>query len=100
MELQDLDNDRLDDYKKLLDSDLFTLDELDHYVGGVNEKGASASLVGQLTDHSQTTICAWANKGILKGKRVGRNWAFGADAIIKAKKILGVGREGIIWHGN
>lgn len=96
--LEDLGNQELDEYKKLLDSDLFSLEELDLYANKVNENGVSGRVVAEITKHSTQTILNWRAKGVLKAKRVKRTWYFKANEIIKAKKIFGIGAKGIIWQ--
>lgn len=102
--LQDLSNEALDEYKKLLDSDLFTQEELDLWVAWMSDYpifkavGLSQRKTVDLTGRSESTLMNWRKQKIIKATPLADSLIYDANNLIKIMKIDRVEKGKIIWR--
>lgn len=101
--VEDLSNEALKQYKKLLDSDLFTTKQLEFWVEWVadydhlDRVGLSQRKVVEMTGRGESTLTKWRNAGVIKARWFGHEWLYDADNIIKIVKIQKVSKGKVIW---
>lgn len=101
-ELQDLSSNAIEEYKKLVDSGLFTERELENWLSGVTDSsemvGIGQRRAGYVVGRSEETLRRWKQNKYIKAYTLGREQLYDADELIRMKKILKVERGKIIWR--
>lgn len=99
-DLIDLSDYALDEYKKMVDSELFTEQELSDFLQYAVEPkdgifGISLTNVMKFLGASKQNITIWTRRKAIEGVQCGRQRIFNVNEIIKMKQIQNMLREGL-----
>lgn len=101
--IEDLSNKALKDYKKLIDSNLFTAKQLEFWIEWMTDYdyldrvGLSQRKVVEMTGRSESALTKWRKAGIIKAEWFGYEWLYDAKNIIKIVKIKKVQKGKVVW---